>query len=247
VLADSYWIIDTVLGPAFIAYNEIGIAAIMRTETAAEFEQTFQTHFRRPVRPVADPPAALAAAVMAYLNGELAVAEARQALPFDLRGTTVFERAVLLKTAEIPFGEVRSYSWIAKEVGRPLAVRAVGSAVGRNPVPLLIPCHRVVRRDGRIGEYGLGGDTAKRALLAAEGVDPAWLEGLARGGIRYVGNLATQAYCFPTCRQARQLPDEQRLPLGSDDEAIALGYRPCDACRPSSKGPARRLDANVIP
>ena len=232
-MSDFYWIIDTVLGPSFIAYNERGISAIMRAESADEFEQAFQSHFHRPVQLTSEPPPDLARAVSAYFDGELSVGEARKQLPFDLRGTTDFDRAVLLKTAEIPYGEVRSYSWIAREIGHPLAVRAVGSAVGRNPIPLLIPCHRVVRRDGRIGEYGLGGTEAKRALLSAEGVAPDWLESLARAGIRYVGNPDTRVYCFPTCHQARLISDGERVGFGSDDEAIALGFHPCEICRPS--------------
>ena len=64
-----------------------------------------------------------------------------------------FERAVLEKALEIPRGEVRPYSWIASEIGRPKAVRAVGSALAHNPVPLVMPCHRVVRADGMIGQY----------------------------------------------------------------------------------------------
>ena len=63
---------------------------------------------------------------------------------------------MLTKTLEIPSGEVRPYGWVAREIGRPKAVRAVGSALGRNPVPVLIPCHRVVRSDGHVGNYGLG-------------------------------------------------------------------------------------------
>ncbi len=229
---DEYWQIDTVLGPAFVAYNEQGISALMRATSASEFEQAFLAEFGRPAQPAAVPPGALARAVDAYLRGVLSVDEAKALLRFDLRGATEFERDVLLKTAEIPYGEVRSYSWIAREVGRPLAVRAAGSAIGRNPVPLLIPCHRVVRRDGHIGEYGLGGTTAKRALLAAEGVDPDWLEGMARAGIRYVGNVETRVYCFPTCHQVRRLSQEDTLSLRSDAEAAALGYMPCPVCRP---------------
>ena len=76
-------------------------------------------------------------------------------LRYDLDALTEFERAVLAKALEIPAGEVRPYGWIAREIGRPKAVRAVGTALGRNPVPLLIPCHRVVRSDGRIGNYAL--------------------------------------------------------------------------------------------
>jgi methylated-DNA-[protein]-cysteine S-methyltransferase len=71
--------------------------------------------------------------------------------------------------ATIPRGEVRSYGWVAAQVGRPRAVRAAASAIARNPVPLVVPCHRVVRGDGRIGNYGLGGSEAKAKLLAGEG------------------------------------------------------------------------------
>jgi O-6-methylguanine DNA methyltransferase len=230
--ADTYWTIDTALGPAFIACNGTGISTIMRANGTSAFEKAFYAEFGRPAHPAAEPPEPLASAVTARLNGQLSTAEAQKVLRFDLRGRTDFERAVLLKTAEIPYGEVRSYSWIAKEIGRPLAVRAVGSAEARNPVPLLIPCHRVVRRDGHIGAYGLGGASAKRALLAAEGIDPDWIERLARAGIRYVGNPSTRTYCFPTCHQARQILEDDRVAFGSDDEAVALGYRPCERCRP---------------
>ena len=71
----------------------------------------------------------------------------------DLRGHTEFERDVWRKALDIPRGEVRPYGWIAAEIGRPRAVRAVGTALGHNPVPLIVPCHRVVRTDGSIGQY----------------------------------------------------------------------------------------------
>ena len=93
---------------------------------------------------------------------------------------TEFERAVLLKALEIPRGEVRTYGWIAAEIGHPAAVRAVGSALRKNPVPVLIPCHRVVRSDGHVGQYALGGTEAKRTILAAEGLHGEEIERLAR-------------------------------------------------------------------
>jgi O-6-methylguanine DNA methyltransferase len=77
---------------------------------------------------------------------------------------------VLMKALEIPRGEVRTYGWIAREIGRPKAVRAVGTALAKNPIPLFIPCHRVVRSDGSIGQYGCGGPVNKRRLLLHEGV-----------------------------------------------------------------------------
>jgi O-6-methylguanine DNA methyltransferase len=89
-----------------------------------------------------------------------------------------FQRRVLLETCEIPPGTVRSYAWLAACLGHPGAARAVGSALARNPLPLVVPCHRVVRADGRVGDYGCGGTAAKLALLAAEGVE------LRRGMVR---------------------------------------------------------------
>ena len=85
----------------------------------------------------------------------------------DLRELSPFTQAVLRLTARIPYGEVRSYSWLARALGKPKAARAVGNALARNPVPILIPCHRVVRRDGVIGPFVLGSRWKKR-LLALE-------------------------------------------------------------------------------
>lgn len=85
----------------------------------------------------------------------------------DLSGLSPFTRAVLRITAKIPYGEVRSYEWVARKLGKPRAVRAVGNALARNPIPIIIPCHRIVRSDGTIGGFALG--TAwKRRLLALE-------------------------------------------------------------------------------
>jgi O-6-methylguanine DNA methyltransferase len=79
------------------------------------------------------------------------------------------QQFVLAKLLEIPRAQVRSYAWVAKEIGNPRAVRAVASAIGKNPIPILIPCHRVVRSDGQIGEF-IFGPMFKHRLLENEGV-----------------------------------------------------------------------------
>lgn len=90
--------------------------------------------------------------------------------PVDLARAGPFEREVLAELRRIPAGQVRSYGEIARAVGQPGAARAVGTACARNPVPLLIPCHRVVRSDGGLGGYSLfGGVNLKRRLLESEG------------------------------------------------------------------------------
>jgi O-6-methylguanine DNA methyltransferase len=161
-LADHYGSLETPLGQVFVAWNQIGVSAVMQTATAEEFERRFAERFQRRPRPTIQLPADL---------GER----------FDLRSVTEFERAVLLKAREIPKGEVRTYAWVAAQIGHPAAVRAVGSALRKNPVPLLIPCHRVVRSDGQIGQYALGGSENKLAILVAEGVQTRALKLAAHG------------------------------------------------------------------
>jgi hypothetical protein len=101
----------------------------------------------------------------------------------------------------------------------------------------VIPCHRVVRADGRIGEYGAGGPKAKREVLAVEGVDAAELEGLADRGVRYVGSDTTRIFCYPSCRHARRVTDRHRVQFRSGEDATGSGYRACLVCRPLVASP----------
>ena len=87
--------------------------------------------------------------------------------PCDLGGMPPFTRAVLRITAGIPYGEVKSYRWVAEQLGKPKAMRAVGNALAKNPIPIIIPCHRVVRSDGALGGFALGLNW-KRKLLDLE-------------------------------------------------------------------------------
>ncbi len=89
-------------------------------------------------------------------------------VPIKIDCGTRFQNKVWDAIRQIPHGEVRSYKWIAEQIGKPKAVRAVGSAVGANAVSIFIPCHRVIRSDGTLGGYG-GGIARKRQLLALEG------------------------------------------------------------------------------
>lgn len=152
-------------------------------------------------------------------------------LPLDL-AVTPFRRRVLDQAASIPKGEVRSYGWLARHIGSPGASRAVGSAMATNPVPLIIPCHRVVRSDGRIGAYSLGGPENKWKLLRHEGADPDQLERLAGAGVRYVASDTTGIFCVPSCGRARRIQEHHRLELGTEGEAEEAGLRPCRVCRP---------------
>jgi methylated-DNA-[protein]-cysteine S-methyltransferase len=90
-------------------------------------------------------------------------------LPLDLSGLPEFTREVLTATANVPFGKLATYGGIAAQIGKPSATRAVGNALNRNPIPVVVPCHRIIRSDGSAGGYG-GGLDVKFRLLALEGV-----------------------------------------------------------------------------
>jgi O-6-methylguanine DNA methyltransferase len=229
-VADGYAPIDTPLGPALATWNGRGLSSITWPADAARLALDFPAAHGRRVYP-GTLPATLASAIERRLAGDR-----RARVPLDLRGSTPFEQAVWRKTLEIPRGEVRPYGWLAAEVGKPAAVRAVGTALGHNPVPLVVPCHRVVRSDGTIGQYSMGGPESKRRLLRDEGVDPDDLERLARAGVRFIGSATTRIVCLPTCHHARRIGHARRVPFRTLAAAAAAGYRPCRACRPAGTG-----------
>jgi O-6-methylguanine DNA methyltransferase len=227
--ADSYAALETPIGGYQVAWSAEGVCAVWRGD-AGDFTRWFARRFGRSVDPAPELPERLAVQLQDVLAGRRRAGGLR----YDLRHLTDFERAVLLKTLEIPRGEVRTYAWVAREIGRPAAVRAVGTALGHNPIPVLIPCHRVVRSDGSLGEYSGGGTEVKRAILSSEGLDPGWLDELARQGIRFVGSRTTHVFCMPTCRSARRVLETNRVPFRDEEAARAAGYRPCAHCRPGA-------------
>jgi len=89
----------------------------------------------------------------------------------DLSGSTPFQRSVWRATMEVPYGQVRSYKWVAERAGNPFACRAVGHALAANPLPVVIPCHRVIRSDGKPGGFGgrAGNVQTKIDMLLLEG------------------------------------------------------------------------------
>ncbi len=227
-LADAYAPIDTPIGPIWVAFNGLGVSAVESAQDGPAFEASLLASRGRPAHRMQGLPPSLSAAIRRRLAGDR-----RVNLPLDLRGHSDFEKDVWLKALEIPRGEVRPYGWIASEIGRPKAVRAVGTALGHNPVPLILPCHRVVRTDGMLGQYSLGGPANKRTLLASEGLDPVGMEALARSGTRYIGSDTTRIYCLPTCHNAKRITDRHRVAFRSAADGAAAGYRPCRECRPA--------------
>ena len=150
---DAYVPVETPIGPVFVAWNEHGVCRVEPGTDAARFEAGFKAQFGRTVTRADAPPAFLALP--------------HPEVPIDWRGVPEFDRAVLTAIRAIPPGDAWTYGEVAEAIGKPGAARAVGGALGRNRVPVIVPCHRVVAANG-LGGFGLGLD-AKRALLAAEG------------------------------------------------------------------------------
>jgi O-6-methylguanine DNA methyltransferase len=142
-------------------------------------------------------------------------------VPVDLSGTPDFQRKVLAAAARIPFGEVRPYAWIAQRIGHPRAVRAVGTALGRNPVPFIVPCHRVLQTGGGLGGYLFGTDVKGR-LLSLERTTPV-----------YEGCTSTHIVCRVGCIHGRHMRPDNRVVFASVDDARSIGYRPCKVCKPA--------------
>lgn len=157
-------LIETPLGWLGVAFSERGLAGVQlpratRAQTLAQLQRAFP-HAAR----VDDAPAAITRQLREYAQGK----RRRFTLSLDWSRVKPFQRAVLRAAASIQFGETRTYAWLARQIGKPRAARAVGRALATNPLPIILPCHRVIGSDGGLHGYG-GGLPLKRKLLQLEG------------------------------------------------------------------------------
>ncbi len=160
-----YLSVPAPFGTVYVAYGTSGPVLVSQAPSPAAFEREAERALGSAPVLDADPPAELRADLIRAIRDR-----APYGGPVDLSRVPSFERTVLQALRRIPPGQVRTYGQIARTVGKPGAARAVGTACARNPLPLLIPCHRVVRSDGGLGGYSLkGGVGLKRQLLEAEG------------------------------------------------------------------------------
>lgn len=163
-LAVSYRSVDSPLGPLLLAATPTGV---VRVAFDCEDHDRVLSVLAERISPRVVPDRRPLDDATRQLDGFFAGSRRSFDTPVDLRLASGFRLSVLGHLRSIPYGTTESYSKVAAAVGSPAAVRAVGSACANNPVPLIIPCHRVVRSDGTIGQFG-GGTEAKRLLLALE-------------------------------------------------------------------------------
>jgi methylated-DNA-[protein]-cysteine S-methyltransferase len=161
----AYAVADSPFGPIKLATTRRGLVSLGLPN---QDEESFLTRLATQISPrVLESPTRLddvRRELERYFEGRLTHFD----LPLDWQLSHGFRRKVLRQTARIPFGETRSYKEMAQRAGSPRAVRAAGSALGSNPIPIVVPCHRVLRTGGGLGGYG-GGLELKQELLRLEG------------------------------------------------------------------------------
>jgi methylated-DNA-[protein]-cysteine S-methyltransferase len=227
----NFGIFSSPLGPILIARTEHGVSLVeylesetargsrlsrLVTEAAIEDESKTEGLFRD---------------LLDYLEG----GRTRLEWPLDLRWARgEFQRRVLQATSRLPYGAVTSYAGIAREIGAPTAPRAVAQALRWNPIPIVIPCHRVIGHSGDLTGYAGDKITLKQRLLAVEGVRTvaAHDEFRVDRRVMYVRYLTEVEYCLPTCGSLSSTPLSQLTLFGSRDRAEAVGLAPCSSCRP---------------
>jgi methylated-DNA-[protein]-cysteine S-methyltransferase len=170
--------------------------------------------------------------LLEYLRGD----RTRLEWPLDLRlARSDFHRAVLRATAAIPYGAVTSYAGIAAEIGKPAATRAVALALRWNPLPIVVPCHRIVGTSGALTGYSGDRVGLKRELLAVEGIQAKGKRSdsrVARDTLYHYEANDQHEYCLPTCGDIARHPIGRVTLLASRALAGSLGLVPCASCRP---------------
>lgn len=229
-----YRIFPSPLGHILIARSELGIAAVEYLDRGKSLGASRLS--RRPDAQLVSGGKEIDESyqdLLDYLRGE----RKRFEWSLDLRLVrSEFHRAVLRATAAIPCGAVMSYKGLAREVGRASAARAVAQALRWNPLPIVIPCHRIVGSSGALTGYAGNKLGLKERLLSLEGVPTTRLKAAGQPAIRvqtmYVQYPGIQAYCLPTCPAALARGTVPRLRIASRERAEEAGLAPCPICRP---------------
>jgi len=220
------------LGPILIARSDEGVVAVEYLESArgAVASRLLRRHGIEIIEDGTETDA-FYQQILEYLAGN----RTRLAWPLDFRlAGSEFQREVLRATAALPYGAVVSYAHLAREIGRPTATRAVAQALRHNPLPIVVPCHRVVGSSGALTGYAGNKLALKERLLTLEGVPVAHArrEGHIVRDAMYVRADHDTEYCVPTCGSLSTLPLWRLTLYSARERAEAAGLAPCTSCRP---------------
>jgi methylated-DNA-[protein]-cysteine S-methyltransferase len=229
----SYRIFPSPLGHILIGRSELGVSLVeylgRRTDLgASRLSRAAGVEAQEDGAEIE----ALYRELLEYLKGD----RTRLEWPLDLRlARSDFHRHVLRATAAVPYGAVTSYAGIASEIGKPAATRAVAQALRWNPLPIVVPCHRIIGTSGALTGYAGNQTGLKQHLLAVEGIRAVGARGdsrVARDALYHYDRNEQHEYCLPTCGDIAKRPIGRVTLLASRDVAGALGLVPCTACRP---------------
>lgn len=173
-MAEQFAMFETTLGTAAVVWTEHGISGIQLPEDdAARLRVRIRRRSPRAVE--AAPPANVRAAIARITELLAGTASELSHVELDMARTEPFERQVYAMARKIPFGETATYGQIARQLGDVHLARDVGQALARNPFPIVVPCHRVIASDGKLGGFSaIGGVATKQRLLELERANVAW-------------------------------------------------------------------------
>lgn len=221
-------LVESPVGRLLVGVSDHGIAMIHYLRGASDLG-TAIAKLRRSFDPIPDQAtvARVTDELRRYLDGDADALRSR----VDLRlVTSSFQREVLKRLCEIAPGAILTYSSLGALAGAPHAQRAVGGAMHDNPIPIYVPCHRVIRADGSIGGYG-GGLAVKRKLLRVEGFSVTAAGMVASEGAVW-GNRGTRIFCRPGCHALARADRTQTILFRDAGQATAAGMRACRVCGP---------------
>jgi methylated-DNA-[protein]-cysteine S-methyltransferase len=227
----SYRVFSSPLGPILLAASDHGVALVEYLDRA---DATGSRLFKMAGVETEENGSELEplhAELLEYLAGR----RARLEWPIDLRfARSDFERSVLEATAAVPYGAVSSYTGIAGDLGKPSAVRAVAQALRHNPLPIVVPCHRIVGAGGDLVGYAGNRISLKERLLAVEGVPtlPGRVSRIVRRAMYHYAPNPDRQYCLPTCGTIFERPIGPVRLFARREIAEASGLEPCVDCRP---------------
>jgi O-6-methylguanine DNA methyltransferase len=220
--------VDSRIGALLAAQSPRGLLALrfMDSDDSADFVAALRRRFDL----VED--AALGAEIGDEIEGLMrgnSAAVTARAVDLTLVASA-FQRRALARLRRVPAGSVISYQGLAAAIGMPSAQRAIGNTVAANPVPIYVPCHRVIRSDGSLGNYG-GGPERKLQLLRAEGFGVDRQRRVPPEAV--YGHWRSHIFCRPTCSAVRRGERRQWLIFANSQGAQRFGMRACKLCQPA--------------
>jgi methylated-DNA-[protein]-cysteine S-methyltransferase len=225
----AYGMFDSPLGKLLIARSELGVSMVRYIDS----ERSGKSFLARLAGDDAVEDKSAVEGTYRELVDYLGARSTRLPWPLDLRWAgSDFQRRVLAATAQLPYGAITSYGGIARRIGEPASVRAVAQALRHNPIPIAIPCHRVIGSAGDLTGYAGTRIGLKERLLSLEGVPVGHRARKIARGHMYILAEGEVEYCVPSCGDISRKPLAQVTLFGSREHAEAVGFSPCSSCRP---------------